>query len=249
MKIAIVGYGRMGHEVEAMARARGHEVVCTVDINNTEAFESEAFKSADMAINFSTPDSGWDNISRCWAAGLPVVSGTTGWADEIIWDEVHRECDKGATLLWAPNFSIGMNITHAASQLLAKMFTPFPEYQVRIHEVHHIHKKDHPSGSAILLANSIVENSSRYNVWVEPGERKLTEGAVPVTSERRGEVPGIHEVTWESDVDTITLKHEAKNRHGFALGAVVAAEWLIKAPKGHLYNMTDVLNSMIKNEL
>lgn len=245
MKIAIVGYGKMGHEVEAMAKARGHEVVCVIDVDNQADFESEAFRSADVAIGFSTPDSAWENIKRCWAAGLPVISGTTGWQNELIWDEIESACRQGATLLWAPNFSIGMNVTKAASRLLARLLSPYEEYQASVHEVHHIHKKDHPSGSAILLANGIVEECGRYDAWIEKTGRRVPPNAIPVSYDREGEVPGMHEVTWDSQEDTITLCHQAKNRKGFAHGAVVAAEWLAKAPKGHLYNMMDVLKTMI----
>lgn len=247
MKIAIIGYGRMGHEVEAMAKERGHEVACIVDVDNQEVFESAAFKTADVAIDFSTPDSAHANIMKCIAAGLPVVSGTTGWQTELAWDELEACCANGATILWAPNFSIGMNVTRAANRLLAKLLAPFDEYKAHVHEVHHVHKKDHPSGSAILLANSIVELNNRYNVWLEPGERHTPDTAVPVTHERIGEVPGIHEVIWESPEDVITLKHEAKNRRGFAHGAVVGAEWITGAEKGHLYNMQDVLTSMVES--
>lgn len=245
MKIAIVGYGKMGHEVEAMAKARGHEVVSVIDIDNQADFDSKSFRSADVALHFSSPDSAWDNIKRCWAAGLPVVSGTTGWQNELIWDEIDAACRQGATLLWAPNFSIGMNVTKAASHLLARLLSPYEDYQASVHEVHHIHKKDHPSGSAILLANSIVEECGRYDAWIEETGRRAPSNAIPVSYERRGELAGIHEVRWDSDEDTITLCHEAKNRKGFAHGAVVAAEWLEAAPKGHLYDMMDVLKTMI----
>lgn len=245
MKIAIVGYGKMGHEVEAIAKARGHEIVSIVDVDNPEEYESEAFRSADVVIGFSTPDSAWENIQKCWAAGLPVISGTTGWQNELVWDEIHERCRQGATLLWAPNFSIGLNVTKAASRLLAQLLSPYEEYQARIHEIHHIHKKDHPSGSAILLANGIVEANDRYDVWIEPTAGTIPSNALPITHTRQGEVAGIHEVIWDCPEDTITLKHEAKNRRGFAHGAVVAAEWLAEAPKGHLYSMKDVLNTMI----
>lgn len=245
MKIAIVGYGKMGREVEAQAKARGHEVVCIIDVDNRDDYESDAFRSADVVIGFSTPDSAWDNIRKCWDAGLPVVSGTTGWQNELVWDEIEECCRKGATLLWAPNFSIGMNVTKAASRLLATLLSPYEEYQARIHEIHHVHKKDHPSGSAILLANGIVEACDRYDAWIEQTGGSMPSNAISVTHERQGEVAGIHEVTWDSPQDTISLRHEAKNRQGFALGAVVAAEWLAQAPKGNLYSMKDVLKTMI----
>ena len=245
MKIAIVGYGKMGHEIETLAKERGHEVVCIIDVDNQRDFESEAFRSADVAIGFSSPDSAWESIRKCWAAGLPVVSGTTGWQNEMVWDEIKEYCRRGATLLWAPNFSIGLNVTKAASRLLAQLLSPYPEYQARIHEIHHIHKKDHPSGSAILLANSIVEECDRYDAWIEQTCGSMPANAIPITHERVGEVAGVHEITWDSPEDTITLTHSANNRKGFAHGAVVAAEWLVEAPKGHLYGMKDVLKTMI----
>lgn len=233
----------MGHEVEAMAKARGHEPVCIVDVDNLHDFDSEKFRTADVAIEFSTPDSAWGNIRRCAAAGVPVVSGTTGWQTEPIRAELNALCSRGLTLLWSPNFSIGLNVALAASHLLARLLSPYSDYRANIHEIHHVHKKDHPSGTAILLADSIVQENGRYGEWAEPQEGKVPEGALPVTHERIGEVPGVHDVVWDSPADTITLRHEAKGRKGFALGAVVAAEWLLKAPKGKMYNMNDVLKA------
>lgn len=245
MKIAIVGYGRMGHEVEAIAKAHGHYITSIIDVDNQQDFESEEFRSADVAIGFSSPGSAWENLQKCWDAGLPVVSGTTGWQDERIWNEIDERCRRGATLLWAPNFSIGLNVTNAATRLLARLLSPYPEYKASVHEIHHIHKKDHPSGSAILLANSIVETNERYDAWREETDSAMSDKVLPVTHERIGEVSGIHEVKWDSDSDTITLKHEAKSRKGFAYGALVAAEWLASAPKGRLYSMNDLLKTMI----
>lgn len=235
----------MGHTVEEIAKARGHEIVSIIDADNLSEFDTERFRSADVAIEFTTPDSAWSNLKKCWEAGIPVVSGTTGWQTELVWDEINRCCAEGATLLWSPNFSIGLNVTQAASRLLAKIMSAFPEYNAHVHEIHHIHKKDHPSGSAIMLANGIVDECDRYQVWLEQTSGSVPGNALPVTHERIGEVPGVHEICWDSEGDTIILKHEAKNRKGFATGAVWAAEWLVQSPKGHLYTMKDVLNSLI----
>ena len=246
MKIALIGHGKMGRAVEQAALTRGHEIVCVIDVDNQEDFNSEAFRSADVAMEFTTPKAALANFHKCWATGLPVVSGSTGWQNELVWDEVHAELNKGATMLWAPNFSIGLNVTQAASRLLAHLLNPYKSYHASVHEVHHVHKLDHPSGSAILLAGGIVEEHSRYDVWAEQTAAMLPDNALPITHERIGEVAGVHTVTWDSAEDTITLTHEAKGREGFATGAVVAAEWLLSAPKGHLYNMSDVLNSLAK---
>lgn len=246
MKIAIIGYGKMGRAVEQAAIARGHEIVSVIDINNSGDFDSEAFRSADVAIEFSAPDAGWDNIKKSWEQGVPVVSGTTGWLNPMMEGEVREWCTiQGGTLLTAPNFSLGVNVTMAASRLLARLLAPYDNYTVKIDEVHHIHKKDHPSGTAILLADGIVEDNDRYNVWVEESASTLPSNAIPISHSREDEVPGIHEVTWDSPCDTITLRHEAKNREGFATGAVVAAEWLSTAPRGKHYTMTDVLKTII----
>lgn len=246
MKIALIGHGKMGRAVEQAAIRRGHEVVCVIDVDNQEEFNSEAFRSADVALEFTAPQAAFENFRKCWRAGLPVVSGSTGWQTELMWDEVQEAVKGGATMLWAPNFSIGLNVTQAASRLLAHLLRPYDSYRASVHEIHHQHKLDHPSGSAIFLAGGIVEESSRYNVWAEQTSAMLPDNALPITHERIGEVAGIHTVTWDSPEDTITLTHEAKGRDGFATGAVVAAEWLINAPKGHLYHMSDVLNSLAK---
>lgn len=244
MNIAIIGYGKMGKAVEQAAKARGHKVVSIIDVNNKGDFDSAEFKSADVAIEFSVSESVWDNIQRSWAAGVPVVSGTTGWLTPMAVAEVTECCAvKGEKLLTAPNFSLGVNVAMAANRLLANLFAPYGEYTVGIKEAHHIHKKDHPSGTAILFANGIVEENSRYDVWVEDSNSVLPSNAVPISYDRRGEVAGIHEVKWDGPSDILTLRHEAKNREGFATGAVIAAEWLKDAPKGHHYTMTDVLKN------
>lgn len=242
MKIAIIGYGKMGHMVEAAARERGHEVVSIIDAGNQDEFASPQFAGADVAIEFSTPATAWDNINRAWAAGLPVVCGTTGWSVPLPTPEFDDVLKGGATLLTSPNFSIGVNVMRAATRLITRLLAPYPQYTATIDEVHHIHKMDHPSGTAIMLADTIIEASPAYDAWIEPTSESRSPNAVYITARREGEVPGTHTVKWESEADTITLRHEAHGREGFAAGAVAAAEWLASASRGARYTMDDVLN-------
>ena len=222
MKIALVGYGKMGKTIEQIALSRGHEIVSIIDINNPDDFESAAFKSADVAIEFTTPATAFDNYMKCFAANVPVVSGTTGWTARM--SEIKEMCEKeGKTFFYASNFSIGVNIFFALNKYLAKVMNNFPSYDVRMTEVHHIHKLDAPSGTAITLAEGILENIDRKDRWTLETAEKATD--LPIHAIREGEVPGIHEIIYESDVDTISIKHDAKSRAGFALGAVVAAEF------------------------
>lgn len=222
MKIALVGYGKMGKTIEQIALNRGHEIVSIIDINNAQDFDSEAFKQADVAIEFTTPATAFDNYMKCFAAGVPVVSGTTGWLSRL--DEVKQMCEKeGKTFFYASNFSIGVNIFFAVNKYLAKIMNNFPSYDVRMTEVHHIHKLDAPSGTAITLAEGILENIERKNRWTLETAEKPTD--LPIHAIREGEVPGIHEIIYESEADTISIKHDAKSRAGFALGAVIAAEF------------------------
>lgn len=207
MKIALIGYGKMGHIIESIAHQRGHEIVCIIDQNNTQDFTSEAFASADVAIEFTTPQTAEANILRAWKVGVPVVCGTTGWDVNTI-KQITTE-DKG--LMWSSNYSIGVNILFALNKQLAKFMEAYPAYTPQMTEVHHIHKLDAPSGTAKTLQEAI-------------GEERLPLHAIE--SIREGEVPGIHTVTWDSEVDTITISHSAKSRQGFALGAVIAAEWM-----------------------
>ena len=206
MKIALIGYGKMGHMIESIALERGHEIVCIIDQNNLCDFESEAFASADVAVEFTTPQTAEQNIRRAWAAGVPVVCGTTGWDVEAIKQEAQE-----AGLMWSSNYSIGVNILFALNKQLAKLMDSYPEYTPHMTEVHHIHKLDAPSGTAKTLQEAI-------------GEERLP--IADVESIREGEVPGIHTVVWDSEVDTISISHSAKSRKGFALGAVIAAEWM-----------------------
>ena len=236
MKIALIGYGKMGKTIEQIALNRGHQIVSIVDINNPEEFQSANFKSADVAIEFTTPATAFDNYMKSFAAGVPVVSGTTGWLDRI--GEIKEKCEKeGKTFFYASNFSIGVNIFFALNKYLAKIMNNFPSYTISMTETHHIHKLDAPSGTAITLAEGIIENVDRKDRWTLETAEQPTD--LPIHAIREGEVPGIHEVTYESDVDYISIKHDAKSRAGFALGAVVAAEFTARK-KGFL-GMDDML--------
>ena len=221
MNIALIGYGKMGHIIEQVARRRGHEIVCIIDRDNTSDFRSPAFAQADVAIGFSTPATAEANIRAAWLAGIPVVCGTTGWNVQTLRDELcdEAECCQASrrALLWSSNFSVGVNIFFALNKRLAGLLADYPDYLPSITETHHIHKLDAPSGTAKTLAEDI----ERFRLQVSG-----TKLQVPIESIREGEVPGIHTVTWDSPVDTISITHSAKSREGFALGAVLAAEWL-----------------------
>jgi 4-hydroxy-tetrahydrodipicolinate reductase len=236
MKIALIGYGKMGHEIEKIALERGHEIVCIIDINEEDKFSSPAFQSAEAAIEFTTPGSALQNYRRAFAAGVPVVSGTTGWLDHL--DEIREACDKeGKTFFYASNFSLGVNIFFALNNFLAGIMNRFPDCDVRMEETHHIHKLDAPSGTAITLAEGILAHIDRKEKWVLGETGKADE--LPIKAFREGEVPGIHTVIYESDADSIRITHDAKSRRGFALGAVLAAEFT-RGRKGFL-EMNDML--------
>ena len=213
MKIALIGYGKMGHMIESIARERGHEIVSIIDQDNLDEFESIAFASADVAIEFTTPLTAANNIHRAWKAGVPVVCGTTGWNVEAMRLE--------AGLMWSSNYSIGVNILFAINKQLAKFMEAYPNYTPHMTEVHHIHKLDAPSGTAKTLQEAI-------------GDSKLA--IKDIESIREGEIAGIHTVTWDSEIDTISISHSAKSRKGFALGAVIAAEWMKGKTGWHDFN-------------
>lgn len=235
MKIALIGYGKMGKEIEKIALSRGHEIVSIIDVDNQEDFHSEAFKSADVAIEFTNPQVAYGNYLKAFQAGVKVVSGSTGWMSEH-GDEIKELCTTGGkTLFWSSNFSLGVAIFSAVNKYLAKIMNQFPAYDVTMSETHHIHKLDAPSGTAITLAEQILENLDRKERWVK-GTLQAPDGSVsgsaecaadelPVSSIREGEVPGIHVIRYESEADSVILTHDAKNRKGFALGAVLAAEY------------------------
>lgn len=235
MKIALIGYGKMGHEIERIALERGHEIVSTIDVGNLNDFDSQMFRSADVAIEFTRPESALFNYRKCFEAKVPVVSGTTGWLEHL--SEIQSECEKGQTFFYASNFSLGVNLFFALNKKLAQMMNSFPSYDVRMKEIHHTQKLDAPSGTAITLAEGILENSTRKSRWVN--ETSNTPEDLVVASERTGQVPGYHEVIWESEVDTICIAHNAKNRVGFAFGAVLAAEFT--ATKKGFLGMNDLL--------
>lgn len=235
MKIALIGYGKMGKEIEQIALGRGHEIVCIIDINNPQDFESEAFKSADVAIEFTAPSVAYGNCLKAFASGVKVVSGSTGWMESHA-DEMKRLCsEEGKTLFWSSNFSLGVAIFSAVNKYLAHIMNQFPNYEVSMSETHHIHKLDAPSGTAITLAEGILENLDRKTCWVKgtltapdgtvSGSETCQSNELPISSIREGEVPGIHSIRYDSEADSITITHDAKNRKGFALGAVLAAEY------------------------
>lgn len=237
MKIALIGYGKMGHEIEKIAIERGHTIVSVIDKDNASDFDSPEFKSADVAIEFSMPASAFANYQKCFAANVPVVAGTTGWLDHL--DDVKQICaNEDKTFFYASNYSIGVNIFFALNKHLAKIMNNYPDYNVKMEEIHHIHKLDAPSGTAITLAEGVIGNIDRKDRWNLETEDRISDLAIHCI--REGEVPGIHEVIYESAVDTISIKHDAKSRKGFALGAVVAAEFT-KGKKGFL-GMNDMLN-------
>ncbi len=222
MKIALIGYGKMGKMIEQIALSRGHEIVSIIDIDNLQDFDSDAFRSADVAIEFTAPQAAYGNYLKAWEQGVKVVSGSTGWMKEH-GDDVRRACsEQGKTLFWASNFSIGVAIFSAVNRYLAKIMNLFPQYDVEMEETHHVHKLDHPSGTAITLAEEIVERIDRKEQWAEETtDPKL----LRVDHIRRGEVPGIHTIRYDSPEDCITITHDAHSRRGFALGAVLAAEY------------------------
>ena len=226
MKIALIGYGKMGKMIEQIARDRGHEIVSIIDIDNQEEFESDAFASADVAIEFTAPHVAYGNYLKAFAKNVKVVSGSTGWMKDHA-DDVKRLCTEGGqTLFWASNFSIGVAIFSAVNRYLAKIMNNFGQYDVHMEETHHIHKIDAPSGTAITLAEDIVDNMQRKQSWVKGQENQpYDKSTLRIDSLRRGEVPGIHTIRYDSDVDMITISHDAHNRRGFALGAVLAAEY------------------------
>ena len=212
MRIALIGYGKMGHMLEETALRRGHEVVSIIDVDNLQDFDSDAFRSVDVAIEFTAPSVAYDNARRAFAQGVKVVSGTTGWYKEH--EETLRELcsEEGHTLFWSSNFSVGVALFRAVNRQLARLMNAFPDYEVSMEETHHVHKLDAPSGTAITLRDDVLRELTRADMF-------------PIASIREGEVPGIHTVSYESEADTIVLTHSAKNRSGFALGAVLAAEY------------------------
>ena len=231
MKIALLGYGKMGKTIEQIALQRGHEIVLKIDENSAEY----DITLADVAIDFSIPAAAFNNISNCLNNGVPVISGTTGWLGKL--PEATQLCkEKNGAFISASNFSLGVNIFFELNAHLAKMMRNLEQYSISIEEIHHTKKLDAPSGTAITLAEGIIENSDKES-WAL--NVTTNENVIPITAKRIDEVPGTHTVTYESDVDTLEIKHTAHSRDGFALGAVIAAEWLVG--KTGVFTMKDVL--------
>lgn len=235
MKIALIGYGKMGRMIEQIALSRGHEIVSIIDIDNRQDFDSDAFRSADVAIEFTAPHVAYDNYLKAWEQGVKVVSGSTGWLKDH-GDEVRKACSEGGkTLFWASNFSLGVAIFSAVNRYLAKIMNQFDAYDVTMSETHHIHKLDAPSGTAITLAEGILDEIDRKGRWALSGvttsegrkatDKQISDDVLPIEAIREGEVPGIHSVTYDSEADRIVITHDAHSRKGFALGAVLAAEY------------------------
>jgi 4-hydroxy-tetrahydrodipicolinate reductase len=236
MNIALIGYGRMGHVIEEIATKRGHKIKLTVDIENRSDLNGENLKGIDAAIEFSSPDAALSNISTCLRMKVPVVSGTTGWLKD--YDKAAEICRKnGTSFIHSSNFSIGVNVLFRLNAELAAQMRRYSDYTASIEEIHHAKKLDAPSGTAITLAEGIKKQHPAYNGWCF--EKDRSDNLVPIRSVREGTIPGTHIVSWDSEIDTISLKHEAKNRKGLALGAVVAAEF-ISSRKG-IFTMNDVL--------
>ena len=231
MKFALLGYGKMGKAIEQIALERGHEIVCKIDINLAEG----NLEGADAAINFSIPNAAGDNITSALHQAVPVVCGTTGWLDAFP-QVTQTAMENNTAFLYASNFSVGVNLFFKLNKILAQIMQPQKEYSVSMQETHHIHKLDAPSGTAISLAEGIIENSDLKQWKMNEG----TKDSITIQSYRKGEIPGTHNVKYESLIDEITIEHKAYNRIGFAQGAVIAAEWIV-GKKG-IFKMEDVLN-------
>jgi len=241
LKIALLGYGKMGKEIEIIAKEKSHQVIAYIDNNKDWQKQNRQLEQADIAIDFSIPESVEKNISKCFDIGLPIVVGTTGWYKNIL--KIKNECEaKSGTMIWASNFSIGMNIFFKINAVLAELMAKFPDYNAHIHEIHHTQKVDAPSGTAISIANGIMENNNKFNSWqLYNKQDSPMVNTLPITYERIEQVPGTHIVSYKSKIDQLIIKHEANNRQGFAIGAVLAAEWLV-GKKG-FFNMDQLMSS------
>ena len=235
MKIGLLGYGKMGREIEAIAIQRGHNIVLKVDKNNANTFTNDELKKADAAIEFSTPHTVLGNIKRCFEVQVPVIVGTTGWYDSF--KEIENECKhKNGTLFHATNFSLGVNLFFKVNTYLAELMNKYNNYEVAMEEIHHIHKLDKPSGTAISLANQIIDKVDRKIKWSITDNNPET---LFIKDVREGEVPGTHIIKYASEVDDIEIMHKPHNRKGFALGAVIAAEFV--SQKKGIFTMADLI--------
>ncbi|WP_374951690.1 4-hydroxy-tetrahydrodipicolinate reductase [Mucilaginibacter sp.] len=246
MKIALLGYGKMGKIIEKIALDRKHEIVLTIDHDTLHELTTENLQKADVAIEFSTPSTVLGNIEACFAAGIPIVVGTTGWHHEMA--QIKEQCSyTKSSLLYATNFSVGVNIFFHVNKMLAKLMNGYPYYDVQVEEIHHTQKLDSPSGTAITIAEGIINNLESKAGWINvlttddaPDEGNVPADQLLIESLRIESVPGTHTVIYDSEVDSIEFKHTAHNRNGFALGAVLAAEWL-KDKKG-FYSVEDMFD-------
>jgi len=236
MNIALIGYGRMGHEIESIAIKRGHSIKLIVDQYNEDDLNSANLKGIDVAIEFSSPDAALNNIIKCLSEKVPVVSGTTGWLQD--YNKAAEACiGNNTAFIHSSNFNIGVNLLFRLNSELAKQMEHYNDYTVSIEEIHHTKKLDAPSGTAIVLAGGIIDKHSRYKKWCTDNDKK--DLCIPIRSIRQGDIPGAHTVTWDSEIDTISIKHEAKNRKGLALGAIIAAEY-IHLRKG-VFTMNEIM--------
>ena len=236
MKIALIGYGKMGKAIESIALNKGHEIVLKIDIQNNQDFTEAAIQKADVAIEFTGPHSAYENIKKCISWGIPVVSGSTGWLDQ--WKEIKDLCEvKNGTLIYSSNYSIGVNLFFELNKQLAQLMEPYNSYDVSMTEVHHTEKKDAPSGTAISLAEQILTHLGRKNKWVNSASTNSNE--LVIQSERIDPAPGTHMIKYSSEVDDIEIIHTAHTRVGFASGAVLAAEFAFE--KKGIFTMKDVL--------
>jgi len=238
MNIAVIGYGKMGKMIEQTAVQRGHRIGLIIDLDNASDMVPEKLKSQDVAIEFTTPATAEKNISVCFDANIPVVSGTTGWHNRL--EPIKQRClEENQSFVYASNFSPGVNILFALNSRLAEIMNNYPIFTVNMKEIHHTQKLDAPSGTAVTLANGIINNHDKYNNWHLTGKEQTGSDSIPIHAIREGMVTGTHEITYDSEFDSIILRHAAKNRNGFALGALIAAEF-ITGKKG-FYTMQDVL--------
>jgi len=240
MNIAIIGYGKMGRAIEKIALENGHQISAKIQKDNWEVFSKVNPKSIDVAIEFSLPEAAFSNISKCLELGIPVISGTTGWLEKLA--EVEELCQKmDGTFFYASNYSIGVNVFFKINQMVAKLMENFPDYRPQIEEIHHIHKKDSPSGTAITLAEGIIANNKNIDSWMETNAQvKADKNQLPIKSIREEEVPGTHAIQYTSNADIITVEHKAHSREGFAMGAVLVAAWIID--KKGILNMDDFMS-------
>lgn len=238
LSIGLLGYGKMGRAIEQIALERGHRIAWRIDVGNRAEFGASELREAEVAIEFSRPDAAYDNVADCLRAGVPVVSGTTGWLAQL--PEAQLLCEQlGGALLWSSNFSVGVNLFFAINRYVSQLMNGRAEYEPFLTETHHIHKLDAPSGTAVTLAEGLIGQLERKKNWALADQKALEPSTLPITALREGEVPGTHTLEWRSPVDTITLTHTAHSRSGFALGAILAAEWL-PGKKG-IFSMAEVL--------